>query len=407
MTVLSTMRTVVAALAMAVPVLALPTTARGEEEELKRAQQQFLEILDKLLGRGESPQDFRRKHEAEIERWRHERPPPIPESARQAMAQGNAAFAAARSRSGLAGARDAYTSAIDAAPWWAAPYFNLGVTYLQLRDHRRAADCFDLYLLAAPNAPDAATVRQKLREAESLADRQRRVQSLMAEGREHQSAKRLAGAAMAYGEALRLDPDNAEGQSRLGAALADSRPVDALLHLRKALRLGESSAYTYNWLGVAYDRIGDRREALAQFLKAREAEDGATDPYIAYNIGITAYNLDEYRQAVPYFDEALMQGHPDQARIERLLDWARPRAVPCVDAKGMRAYSDYLRVQVGKAFAIAPDGAWGARTSDNESMASIARAAVANCQRHTGATCVLYAEGNNVVLSSAFACQRG
>lgn len=403
----SRIRTVAAASILALLAGAIPSGATLAQATGKTAHQEFLEILDKLLqgAKEGSSQEFRAKYQAAIEQYRHQRPPPIPETARRAMIEGNTAFARARERSDVREARQLFMAAVERAPWWAGPYFNLGLTYMQLHEYERAADCFYLYLEAAPHAGDVASVRQKIYEAEYLMERQHRAMKLIAEGRGHRSGQRSTAAIHAYEEALRLDPDNAEAHSLLGAALASARPVDAMLHLRKAVRLGEMSAFTYNWLGVAHYEAGDREEALALFFQAKDASGGDSDPYVAYNIGITHYNLDNYRDSIPHFEQALQLGYHDPAKVQRFLAYARPRAVPCVDAKGMRAFSYYLNQRIGKAFAIAPDGAWGYRTSDQESARAVARAAVSNCQQHTGTSCALYAEGNNVVLPRSFSCQ--
>jgi tetratricopeptide (TPR) repeat protein len=89
--------------------------------------------------------------------------PAVPEDA-----QRHAAFAvtalqlAASDRSQLDQAIGEWHAALRFAPWWPEANFNLGLTLEKGERYAEATRYLKLYLLAAPNAPDAKEVQQKI-----------------------------------------------------------------------------------------------------------------------------------------------------------------------------------------------------------------------------------------------------
>jgi tetratricopeptide (TPR) repeat protein len=93
-------------------------------------------------------------------------PPAIPEEAERYMGRGQAAFKLAQSEADYKQAVPEFQRALRLAPWWAAAYFNLGLAQEKAGEYNAAIRSLKLYLLAAPNAPDAGQVRAKIGEIE-------------------------------------------------------------------------------------------------------------------------------------------------------------------------------------------------------------------------------------------------
>ena len=96
--------------------------------------------------------------------------PPIPESAREHLARGVAAFKLATNIQGLSPASDEFGKAIAAAPWWPDPYYDLAKTEEKQAEPAAAALDYEDYLLAAPRAQDADDVRNKIFELQYVAE---------------------------------------------------------------------------------------------------------------------------------------------------------------------------------------------------------------------------------------------
>jgi hypothetical protein len=93
-------------------------------------------------------------------------PPAAPEEARRHAVWAMTAAKAAKSPAGYATAVSEYRAAVRHAPWWADAYMNLAIVAEQAADYESAIWALRHYLLAAPAAPDAATVRTKVYELE-------------------------------------------------------------------------------------------------------------------------------------------------------------------------------------------------------------------------------------------------
>lgn len=95
-------------------------------------------------------------------------PPAIPEEARKHAAYGDAAIKSVTydNKKGLDDAIKEYGEAIIFVPWWADIYLNLGFVYEQKGEYNRAIESFKLFLLAAPNDPQAQAVQKKIYELE-------------------------------------------------------------------------------------------------------------------------------------------------------------------------------------------------------------------------------------------------
>ncbi|MBZ5502228.1 MAG: hypothetical protein LAN59_08280 [Acidobacteriia bacterium] len=93
-------------------------------------------------------------------------PPVLPEEAGRRMARGFAAFKEAKSVADYKDAVTEFEKATLAAPWYADAYYNLGQARAKAEDFAGAAASLKLYLLAAPEAKDAADAKTLMYEME-------------------------------------------------------------------------------------------------------------------------------------------------------------------------------------------------------------------------------------------------
>ena len=99
-------------------------------------------------------------------------PPALPEEATRRMARGEAAFESAKVAQDYDKAIAEYQAAANAAPWYADAYFNLGLTQEKTGKAKEAMESFRFYLLAAPDAKDAADIKKRLYKLEYAAEQQ-------------------------------------------------------------------------------------------------------------------------------------------------------------------------------------------------------------------------------------------
>ncbi len=97
-------------------------------------------------------------------------PPSIPEEAERRLGRGRAAFETAKDAADFEKAMTEFSAAANAAPWLAAPYYNLGLAQEKAKRYREAMASLRLYLLASPGSPDTGEVRQKIFSLEYLAE---------------------------------------------------------------------------------------------------------------------------------------------------------------------------------------------------------------------------------------------
>lgn len=87
--------------------------------------------------------------------------PRLPKAAIDAEGRARYAFGHAKSDEDILLAAKQYLEAIDAAPWVANYYYDLGIVLAKSPFLRQSIDAFRLYLLAAPDASDAQEVEEK------------------------------------------------------------------------------------------------------------------------------------------------------------------------------------------------------------------------------------------------------
>ncbi len=89
-------------------------------------------------------------------------PPAVPAEAQERLAKGQAALKSATNPEDLKAAFLEFQRALRLAPWWAGGYFTVGESLEKLGYYPVAAGIFELYLMAAPTAQDAETVRKRI-----------------------------------------------------------------------------------------------------------------------------------------------------------------------------------------------------------------------------------------------------
>jgi len=93
-------------------------------------------------------------------------PPAIPDAARKQAVFGQMALQQAQDENGLDRAISEYLRAIGLAPWWADLYVNTALVMEKSGRYDDALEMLNLYLVAAPEAPDASQVQTKIWELE-------------------------------------------------------------------------------------------------------------------------------------------------------------------------------------------------------------------------------------------------
>jgi len=92
--------------------------------------------------------------------------PVVPKEAERFMVRGAAAVKSAKGANDFKDAVAEFEKATLSAPWLANAYYNLGVTQDKAGLYDTAIKNLKLYLLAAPNAPDASSVEKLVYEIE-------------------------------------------------------------------------------------------------------------------------------------------------------------------------------------------------------------------------------------------------
>jgi len=117
-------------------------------------------------------------------------PPGLPEEAGRRMARGFEAFKDAKSASDYKDAATEFEKATLAAPWYADAYYNLGQARAKAEDYAGAARSLKLYLLAAPEAKDAAEAKMLMYAMEYKQEKLDKERSAMREGQEQADYRR-------------------------------------------------------------------------------------------------------------------------------------------------------------------------------------------------------------------------
>lgn len=94
----------------------------------------------------------------------------VSEEARRHMARGQAAVEMAKSPAEYDSATKEFQEAIELAPTWPDPHYNLGLAQEKSGKLREAVASYKRYLQLAPNAPDAAKIQEQIYKLEYKAE---------------------------------------------------------------------------------------------------------------------------------------------------------------------------------------------------------------------------------------------
>lgn len=163
----------VVSIALAHPALAqdvLKQTQQLEQSgDLKGAVTQYTAALQKA--RPGSAQDKQLREKIIDLALKLKPPPAIPEEAIKHGVRGEALAKAAHSDADRAQAAAEYRMALKLAPWWADAYLDYGLLEQAAHQPREAIWAYNLYLRAAPNTPNAETVRRKIYAQQALSEK--------------------------------------------------------------------------------------------------------------------------------------------------------------------------------------------------------------------------------------------
>ena len=255
-------------------------------------------------------------------------PPAIPEEARRHMAEGIAALKIAKYVSGYKEAEKQFEKARTAAPWWADPYFNIGIIKEKTwkfyygfdaeRGYKAAVENLNLYLLAAPNAPDANAVQSKIYELEYLWKRRFEAVGHLNRGVDLSEAKRYEESTAEHKEAIRLDPEFGLAHYNLGNAYYYlKRHKESITESMEAIRLGYTELAVYISLGNSYYAIGDTKKAIDSLEEGLRVNRFGEYAYMAHNnLGLFYEKTSEYEKAIKHYEEAISLNHPRKTEIQ-------------------------------------------------------------------------------------------
>ena len=105
-------------------------------------------------------------------------------------------------------------------------------------------------------------------------------------------------------QVLREDSSNFQARRRLAVLLLDKGFNDeAYKQFQFLITIYPSDASLYYNLGIVYEKMRDKENAQAAYIKAIELDPEQTD--FKYNLGLVYIDMQKYSEAIPYFEEVL------------------------------------------------------------------------------------------------------
>jgi tetratricopeptide (TPR) repeat protein len=162
----------------------------------------------------------------------------------------------------------------------------------------------------------------------NLAEDRTRAREQLEKGKQLYRDDQDAEAALAFMEAIRLDPDLAEAHFRLGLGYeslgkreeAESQYKKAVAAYKKYFEQNENDAQAHYDFGQTYAGLGQYSDAIREYREATKLKDD--DPDIFYDLGVAHTKLAQYDQAAAAFQKAL-DIDPDYYRAQDGLDEAK------------------------------------------------------------------------------------
>ncbi len=155
-----------------------------------------------------------------------------------------------------------------------------------------------------------------------------RARDQLEKGKEFYRNDQDAEAVLAFQEAVRLDPDLAEGHFRLGLGYellgkreeAEAEYKKAVAAYKKYLDDNREDAEAHYNLGQTYAGLGHYTEAIREYREATKLKED--DPDIYYDLGVALTKLAQYDAAAAAFSKSL-EIDPDYYRAQDGLDEAK------------------------------------------------------------------------------------
>jgi len=108
----------------------------------------------------------------------------------------------------------------------------------------------------------------------------------------------------AYKQAIRIDPDYAEGYNNLGIAYISSGMYkEAIASSRQAIKIDPDYADAHNNLGVAYGKSGIYKEAIEAYKQAIWIDPDYAKAH--YNLGVVYNNSGKYKKSIKSYKHAV------------------------------------------------------------------------------------------------------
>src|SRR5215211_7058727 len=161
-----------------------------------------------------------------------------------------------------------------------------------------------------------------------IAEDRTRARGLLDKGKELYRNDQDAEAVLAFLEAVRLDPDLAEGHFRLGLGYeslgkreeAETEYKKAVAAYKKYFEDHDDDIEAHYALGQTYANLGQYSEAIREYREATELKED--DPDIFYDLGVAYTKLAQYDAAAKAFSKSL-EIDPDYYRAQDGLDDAK------------------------------------------------------------------------------------
>ena len=193
----------------------------------------------------------------------------------------------------------------------------------------------------------------------NLAGERTRAREQLEKGKELYRDDRDAEAVLAFQEAVRLDPDLAEGHFRLGLGYellgkreeAETEYKKAVSAYKKYLGDNDEDPEAHYNLGQTYAGLGQYSEAIREYREATKLK--KDDPDIYYDLGVALTKLAQYDEAAAAFSKSL-EIDPDYYRAQDGLDEAK-EGVKRIRA-GRKHQADLLKKQKAEELKKAAEG---------------------------------------------------
>jgi len=152
---------------------------------------------------------------------------------------------------------------------------------------------------------------------------------------------RVPEAIRVFENALRIEPDDADGRFNLGFALRQAgKPQEAIREYEYALRLNPDYVDAHVNLGMTLAELGNSEDAIRHWDEALRIKPDCVEAY--YDLGVASQRADRLAEAVEYYEQALRL-KPDYVEAHNNLGLALARLGRVQEALGH--YEEALKIK--------------------------------------------------------------